>query len=190
MPQSFELNPIFLQSGDPETEDVETLHAPGTLGARITIRQPSGQGTQSTLHANYRHKRYQLVHSDSAMTVPQFANAVAWWSANAPGQGDYLVTTSPTRRGRVAGRFCRAITKAGNYCCIQIGGWGKIKFVDAPTAVPTVVGMQVIGSATAGKADCLAVGAAATYESLGLSAGVYDAAQAECIVDLDLPETV
>lgn len=186
MPQSFELNPIFLQSGDPETEDVATLHAPGTLGARITIRQPSGAGTQAAANASYRHKRYQLVQSDSAMTVPQFANAVAWWA----NQGTYLVTTSPTLRGRVAGRFCRAVTCAGNYCCIQIGGWGMIKFVDAPTAVPTTAGQQVIGSATAGKADCLAVAAAATYESIGVSCGVYQPVTAEGLVDLQIPETV
>lgn len=186
MPQSFELNPIFLQSGSPELEDTPTLHAPGTLGARITIREPAGAGTPAATSANYRHKRYQLVKTDSTMTTPPFANAVARWAS----QGDYLVTTAATRRGRVAGRFCRAVTTLGNYCCIQIGGWGKIKFVDAPTAVPDATGLQVIGSATAGKADCLAAGTAPTYEALGVSCGTYDAANAECLVDLQIPETV
>jgi hypothetical protein len=185
-PQVFELNPIFLQSGNPETEDVDTLQAPGTLGARFTVRQPSGAGTPGSTTANYRPKRYQLVRTDSTMATPAFANAVAMWSD----QANYLVTTAVANRGMVAGRFCRAVSKVGNYCCIQIGGWGKIKFVDAPTATPTAAGLMVIPSATAGKADCLAAGTAPTYDAVGRSVGVYDAAQAECLVDIGVPETV
>ena len=186
MPQVYELNPIFLQSGDPETEDTATLQAPGTLGARFTVRQPAITGTLVTTNANYRHKRYQLVQTDSGMALPPFANAVAWWSD----QGRYIVTTLPTLRGRIAGRFCRAVATLGDYCCIQIGGWGVVKFVDAPTAQPTTAGLDVIGSATAGKADCLAAASAPTYALLGVSCGTYDAPNAQCLVDLQVPETV
>ena len=184
MPNIFELPPVFLQSGDPETENVASLHAPGTLGARFTVKQPtrSAAGVEDG-----RYKRYQLIRTDSTMTVSPFRGAVAWWSDKT----QYMVTTSPTAlgRGRIAGVFQNAIS-LGYYGCIQIGGPATVKFVDAPTASPTVAGLFVIPSGTAAKADCLGAGSSATYPTLGVSAGVYNGAAAEGVVDLDVPETV
>jgi hypothetical protein len=176
--------PLYLQSGDPESEDVSSLLYPGMLGDRLTIKQPGPPGAAGA--EDYRYKTYQLVQVDSTVTTAPFRGAVAWWSDKTR----YLVTTSPTAlgRGRIAGVFQNAIT-AGNYGCIQTQGPGTVKFVDAPTAAPTVAGLIVIPSATAGKADCLAAGSAATYPALGVSAGVYNAAAAEAVVDLDVPET-
>ena len=187
MPQVFELNPLFLQTGDPEKEAVDTLHAPGTLGARMTVTQPPGPGTPGA--ENYRPKRYQIVKTDSTMAVSPFKGATAWWSD----QANYVVTTAATNRGRVAGVFQNPATypiTKGQYCCIQIGGPGIVKFVDAPTAVPDATGLIVIPSATAGKADCLAAGTAETYPAIGRTAGAYDAANAEAVVDIAIPETV
>ena len=65
-----------------------------------------------------------------------------------------------------------------------------MKFVDAPTATPDATGLIVVPSATAGKADCLAAGSAATYPRIGRSAGTYNAPNATCIVDLDIPEVL
>jgi len=184
MPNIFELPPVYLQSGDPETENVATLHAPGTLGARFTVKQP----TRSAAGAeDGRYKRYQLIRTDSTMTVSPFRGAVAWWSDKT----QYLVTTSPTAlgRGRIAGVFQNAIT-LGYYGCIQIGGPATVKFIDAVAVAPTVAGLFVIPSATAAKADTLAAGTAASYPALGVTAGVYNAAAAEAVVDLNVPETV
>lgn len=184
MPNIFELPPVYLQSGDPEAENVATLHAPGTLGARFTVKQP----TRSAAGAeDGRYKRYQLIRTDSTMTVAPFRGAVAWWSDKT----QYLVTTSPTAlgRGRIAGVFQNAIT-LGNYGCVQIGGPATVKFIDAVATPPTVAGLFVIPSATAAKADTLAAGTAASYPPLGVTAGVYNAAAAEGVVDLDVPETV
>jgi hypothetical protein len=183
MPNRWEMPPVYLQSGDPESENVASLWAPGTLGARFTVIQP----TRSAAAAEAgRSKTYQLVQTDSTMTVNPFAGAVAWWSDKTK----YLVTTSPTAlgRGRIAGVFQNAITP-GYYGCVQTHGPATVKFIDAVTAQPTAAGLIVIPSATAAKADCLAAGSAATYPILGYSSGVYDAVNATAVVDLDVPET-
>jgi len=176
--------PVYLQSGDPEQENTPTLPYPGLLGTRFFVTQPSRAAVGAEAG---RAKGYQLIKTDSTMSVAPFLGAVAWWSDKT----QYLVTTTVTTlgRGRVAGVFQNAITP-GNFGCVQIKGPATTKFVDAPTANPTVAGLFVIPSATNGKADCLAAGSAATYPPLGVSAGVYDAAQAQGVVDLDVPETV
>ena len=183
MPNRWEMPPVYLQSGDPETENTPTLHAPGTLGARFTVIQP----TRSAAGAEAgRSKTYQLIRTDSTMTVAPFAGAVAWWADKT----QYLVTTSPTAlgRGRIAGVFQYAIS-LGYYGCIQTHGPATVKFIDAVASAPSVAGLFVIPSATAGKADTLAAGTAATYPTLGVTAGAYDAPNATAVVDLDVPET-
>jgi hypothetical protein len=174
---------VFLASGDPEQENIPVLKYPGQLGMRLTVTQPSraAVGAESG-----RSKTYQLVRTDSTMTTNPFVGAVAWWSDKT----QYLVTTSPTAlgRGRIAGVFQNAITP-GNYGCIQTGGPATVKFIDAVNTNPTAAGLFVIPSATAGKADTTAAGIAATYPVLGVTVGVYDAAQAQGVVDLDVPQT-
>lgn len=184
MPNDNTLQPMYIRSGDPETENEASLAYPGMLGGRVTMRQPSFGGPVGA--EEYRFKTYQLIQADSTMAVNPFRGAVAWWSDKTK----YLVTTAVTAlgRGRVAGAFQNAITP-GNYGFIQTKGPATVKFVDAPTAQPTVAGLIVIPSATAGKADCLAAGSAATYPALGVSAGIYNAAATEAVVDLDVPET-
>lgn len=183
MPNRWEMPPVYLQSGDPETENTPTLSYPGLLGARFTVIQPSR--TAAGAEAG-RSKSYQLIQTDSTMSVAPFQGAVAWWADKTK----YLVTTSVTAlgRGRIAGVFQNAIT-AGNYGCVQTHGPATVKFIDAVTAAPTAAGLFVIPSATNAKADCLAAGTAATYPALGVSAGVYDAGNALGVVDLDVPET-
>lgn len=182
-PQGWMMPPVFLQSGDPEQENNVTLAYKGQLGMRFTVIQPSrsAPGAESG-----RSKGYQIVRTDSTMTVAPFLGAVAWWSDKT----QYLVTTSPTAlgRGRIAGVFQNAITP-GNYGCVQVEGPATVKFIDAVASAPTAAGLFVIPSATAGKADTLAAGTAATYPTLGVTAGVYDAAQAQGVVDLDVPVT-
>jgi hypothetical protein len=177
------MQPVYLQSGDPENENTPTLAYPGLLGARFTVIQPnrSPAGAEAG-----RSKTYQLIQTDSTMTVAPFLGAVAWWADKTK----YLVTTTVTTlgRGRIAGVFQNAITP-GYYGCVQTEGPATVKFVDAPVAAPTAAGLFVIPSATNAKADCLAAGTAATYPPLGVSSGVYDAAQALAVVDLDVPQT-
>lgn len=182
-PQRWEQPAMYLQSGDPEQENTPTLYAPGLLGARFTVTQPSRSAVGAEAG---RSKRYQLIRTDSSMTVAPFLGAVAWWSDKT----QYLVTTTVTTlgRGRIAGVFQNAITP-GNYGCVQVEGPATVKFIDAPTATPTAAGLFVIPSATNGKADCLAAASAATYPALGVSASAMNLGDNTAIVDLNVPET-
>lgn len=183
MPNDFHLQPVYLQSGDPEEENTETLHAPGTLGARFTVIQPSRNPPGAE---DGRSKTYQLIRTDSTMAVAPYKGAVAWWADKT----QYMVTTDPTvlGRGRVAGVFQNAITR-GNYGCVQTQGPATVKFVDAVNTDPTEAGLFVVPSGTAGKADTTAAGTAATYPTLGITSGAYVGALAEGVVDLDVPQT-
>jgi len=190
MPNRWEMPPVYLQSGDPEKEAVTTLHAPGTLGSRFTVKQPTSTPPGPE---DGRFKTYQLVQTDSSMTVTPFKGAVAWWSDKTR----YLVTTSPTAlgRGRIAGVFQNdeavAPIAPGQYTCIQQRGPGSVKFIDAVViGSVNTAGNFVIPSATAGKADVIAAGSPATYPVLGYTAGALQGGTALAVVDLDVPDTV
>lgn len=183
-PSGWNQQPVYLQSGNPETEDNVSLLYRGQLGVRFfnTNPQRSAPGADAG-----RSKGYQVVRTDSTMSVSPFPGAVAWWSDKT----QYLVTTDPTKlgRGRIAGVFRNSPVK-GNYTCIQVEGPCPVKLVDAPTAAPTAnSGQYIIPSATAGKADCLAVAAAATYQPLGVVAGALNLGDNTIITDLDVPVT-
>jgi len=183
MPNNYVQQGVFLTPGDPNSMDDAKLYAPGTLGARFIVKQPTSGAAGAVAS---RFKGYQIVQTDSTMGVGSFPGAVGWWSDKTK----YLVTTDPTKlgRGRVAGVFNNASVK-GNFTCIQWLGPCTVKFVDAPVAAPTAAGLIVIPSATAAKADCLAAGSSATYPQLGYSAGALNAGDQTAIVDLDVPET-
>lgn len=182
-PNNWGMQPVYLQSGDPESENASVLSYPGLLGARFTVKQPSRSPAGAE---DGRSKTYQLIQTDSTMTVAPYKGAVAWWSDKTK----YLVTTTVTTlgRGRIAGVFQNAIS-LGNYGCVQTHGPATTKIIDAPTASPLVAGLFVIPSATNGKADVLAAGSAATYPPLGVTASTMNLGDNTCIVDLDVPET-
>ena len=194
MPIRWEMPPVYLQSGDPEKENVRTLHAPGQLGSRFTIKQPTGAGTPgavtSTTGDAYLYKRYQIVRSDSAMTASPGLGDVAWWSD----KPNYVVTNvyAAGRRGQVAGVFQNnqltyPITP-GYYCCVQIGGRAMTRFTDGDA--PDASGLFVIPGAADGRSSILTAGTAATYPVLGRTASGPIGGQSLCYVDLDVPETV
>lgn len=176
-------NPImYMSTGDPETVDDTVLRYPGQLGSECTVKQPGPPGSPSG--QDYREKTYKYVQTDSSMAVAPFLGALAFW-AHAT---NYLVTTNPATlgRGRVAGVFQNAII-AGHYGFIQIKGPARVKFVDAPAAAPSAAGLEVIPSATSGKADTMAAGTAATYPVLGVTSSTLFGGTAEALVELDVP---
>jgi hypothetical protein len=176
-------HPMYIRSGNPETENEATLHYPGMLGKKVVLDQP--KRTAAGVEAG-RSKEYQFIHTDSSMTVSPFAGAVAWWAVRAT----YQVTTDPTTlgRNRVAGVFQNAITP-GNYGFIQTGGPATVKFIDAVTvANVTVEGNPVIPSATAGKADTTAIGTAATHTEMGRTASILNGGPVEAVVELSIPD--
>lgn len=184
MPNSFFNQAIFLPGGDPEAVNEASLLYPGQLGNRFRFINPPRSAPNNTTGAGTS-KAYQLVKTDSTMTVAPYSGAVAWFA----NQAQYLVTTTAATpgRGRVAGIFRNAVTP-GNYTCIQVGGLGTVKMIDAVTAAPTVAGLIVVPSSTNAKADTLAAGSAATYPIIGRTAGAYDAPAATALVDIDVPE--
>jgi hypothetical protein len=175
--------PLYLPNGqDPAQFNIaeSDWRYPGMIGGSCTI--VLGAGTAADPRGS---KTIQLVRTDSTMTVAPFNGAVAWWQNRLT----YKVTTDATNRGQIAGVFLGAVT-AGRLGIIQTKGrHGTVKFVNAPVATPTAAGLIVIPSATNAKADCLAAGSAATYPQLGVSSGTYNAAEATCTVDLDVPQT-
>jgi hypothetical protein len=187
MPNRYEQPAFFLQSGDPETENVPALSYPGQLGVRFTVIQPSRGvvGVEAV-----RSKRYQLIRTDSTATVAPFFGAVAWWSDKT----QYVVTTtSPSvavGRNRIAGVFQNSITP-GNFGCVQIEGPASTKLVDGVNQGNVVAGAYIIPSSTNAKADVVATATAPTQTPLGTVASPlsFNTADLTVVVDLNVPET-
>lgn len=181
MPNNIRQQPMWIETGDPETVDVATLQEPGQLGGKVTIKQParSAAGVEAG-----RPKTYQLVQTDSTMTVAPYIGAVAVWSDKAA----YKVTTNVTNRNRPAGVFQNAITP-GNYGFIQTGGPASVKVLDADAGA-AAIGDAIIVSSTNAKATRVAVGTAPTHVPLGWVAGPplsVNAPEALVVTDLDVP---
>lgn len=194
MPNSWFSQPVYIPGGNPETmNEPEDRVKAGQIGTRFFYNIParSAPGVDSQTLATGAAglpKGYKMVRTDSSMAVAPFDGAVAWYE----NQALERVTTSPTAlgRGRTAGVFRTAVTP-GNICCVQIKGKGKVKFIDAVVvANVTDDGNFVIPSATAGKADVLAAGTAASYPPLGRSAGTLQGGTSEAIVDLDVDDVL
>lgn len=185
MPNNIRIQPLYLPNSSnpadfniPESE----WRYPGMIGGTATfVFGVAGSSTNPK-----GSKNVQLVRTDSTMTTAPFDGATAWWKNKLT----YQTTTDPTsRRGAVAGVYLGNITP-GRLAIIQTGGrHGQVKFIDAVTSAPDASGKIVIPSSTAGKADCLGAGTAATYPPMGTTAGTYNAAAATCAVDLNIPQT-
>ncbi len=167
---------IYVSTGDPTSVNEPTPYAPGQLGKEITVFNSTnvspGQGA----------KTFKYVQVDSTSASP-YLGSVAFWSD----RDNFKVTLAATNRGQVAGAFQASFPAPGNFGYIQTGGPATVKFVDAPTAAPAATGGFVIGSATAGKADCIAAGTASTWKPLGNANGAINAGDqtAEVILTLD-----
>jgi hypothetical protein len=182
--QNLRTQPLYLPNdADPTQFNVpeSDWRYPGMIGGTATFVF----GTAGSATNPRGSKNVQLVRTDSTMTTAPYSGASAWWKNKLI----YQVTTDPTsRRGQIAGVFLGPVTP-GRLAIIQTGGrHGQVKFIDAVTSTPDATGKIVIPSATAGKADCLAAGTAATYPALGVTAGTYDAVNAVCAVDLNIPQ--
>jgi len=186
--------PLYIQSGDPETvsDSPTKIYAIGQAGKYVTVKQPGPAGSPAGQAEDYRDKTYRYVLTDSTMSTAPYVGALAWWAD----KSRYKVTTSPTatNRAQVAGVFCNATT-LGNWVFVQTSGPGTVKFVDAPTAA-IAVGTNVIPSATTGKADNIAAGTATGWPIIGYVASdpaaptspSGNAAAMTYVVDLFIPE--
>jgi hypothetical protein len=191
-PSRFEQPTVYLQSGDPEGENNPTLAYPGQLGIRFTMISPQRGAPGTASGTAGRSKRYQLVKTDSTMTVAPFPGATAYWGD----KSQYVVTTNnPTNaygRNRVAGRFCNLVTP-GNITCVQIGGPGIMKLIDGVTQANVLPGAYVIADPAGAnaKAQVTATGTAPVTQPFGTVASPlnFNTAALEVMVDLNVPET-
>lgn len=178
----------FFSTGDPTTSIESTPYAPGMLGSSVTVK--SDRATPGATAGRVR--TWQYVQGDSGMATAPFLGAVMWWFDKTK----YQVTTDPTvlGRGNVAGIAqtpAGTAFPAGSFFWIQRQGPGTVKLINGETATPTATNaLQIIPSATAGKADAMAAGTAATYPVLGVSAAAKSLADNTVVVNLDVPETV
>lgn len=155
-------NPYMPNGGKPEDTNIPlaSFRYPGQLGTLHTALYKDADGVT-------RSKTFMLVKTNATLATAPENGGVAWWSD----QDNFEVTTLATSRGRVAGVFLAAIS-VSSVCFIQVGGRHPgVRLIGAPTAAASAAGLVVVPSATAGQADCLAAGTAATYPQLGLSVG-------------------
>jgi hypothetical protein len=188
MPSVFEQNAVHLQSGNPNTEDVATLHAPGTLGARFSMQHPTSRASAATPP---RTKRYQIVRVDPLAAAAVKAGQPLYWSDRA----NYVVTTAGgTLLNQVAGIANNVITR-GNYGCIQFGGPAYVRGSDADVTTNAVAGDTFVGGATdlavrvaAGTAPgVVAIGTVVSPKTTDVTGG---AGNQKILVDLLLPDAV
>lgn len=186
MPYNIRQQPIFISTGDPETVNDPTLQYPGQLGMRATIAQPTRVASVGA--ESGRAKTYQLIQTDSTMTVAPYVGAVA---CRASSTNPYLVTTNVANRNMGMGVFQNAITP-GNYGFIQVEGPASVKMIDSVMG-SLAAGDSIIVSATNAKADRVALGTAPTHVPLGRVAGPTistSPSEALVVVDLAVPDTV
>jgi hypothetical protein len=173
MPNNNTQQAVYLQSGSAANENrAADGYSGGQLGIRFTI---APQGSQEG-------QEWQLVQNDSTMAVVPTRGAVAWWLDRTK----FLVTTAVATagRGNVAGVY-QGPSDVGNICCIQRKGLAQVQ---PGTGTPSTLGLIVVPSATAAKADALAAGTAASYPSLGRTVGATSATETglfPCMLNVD-----
>ncbi len=132
----------YFATGNPETEEMTTLYAPGMLGCCAQYDKGGISGPPNICV-------YQLV---LLAAVSQVVGNVMTWSD----KGAWTVTNATAANGNVAG-IGRKIAGPSTYVWIGKKGDLGVLFVAAPTVAPSALGLPVVQSdATAGKADCLA----------------------------------
>ena len=155
--QKFIQSPYFA-TGDPETEEMTTLYAPGMLGCLADFDRGSNNVCQ-----------YQLV--QQAASIAGVVGSVLVWSA----KGTYTVTTLVTNINHVAGIGEKIVATAATFIWVVKHGDRSVLVVDSPTGTASAVGEPVVVSSTNGKANVLAVGTAPVAGAyIGNSLGAQD----------------
>lgn len=150
----------YFATGDPETEEMTTLYAPGMLGCAAQFDRGGAAGPPNICV-------YQLV--KMAAVVGAIGNVLTWSD-----KGAWTVTNAATN-GNLAG-VLEKVTAASSYVWIVKKGDRPVLFVDAPTAATSTAGLPAVAdSGTAGKANCLArANAAGPFPYIGTTLGAQD----------------
>lgn len=151
--------PMFL-TGNPETELLTSLYAPGTLGMFCEFNQ----GTSSAPNIC----RYRLVKLASSITTTIGAPLV-WTDKSA-----FTVSNIVANRAQLAG-IARIVAAAAEYIWILTNGDREVHLIDSPTSAADAAGKPVVmDPSTAGKADVLALTTAPTIARIGSTLGTQD----------------
>lgn len=133
----------YFATGNPETEEMTTLYAPGMLGCVAEFDQGGITGPPNICS-------YQLVLQDTAIQCA--VGNVLYWKT----KSSYSVTTVRTT-GNLAGIARIAAAAAATYIWMLKHGDRTVLFIAAPTVAPSANGLPVVAAdGTNGKADCLA----------------------------------
>jgi hypothetical protein len=163
MPLNRYIQSPYFATGNPETEEMTTLYAPGMLGLLAEFDQGLLAGPPNPCV-------YQLV--KQATGVQGVVGNVMYWATKSA----WTVTTTATNTGQLAG-ICRiAAAASATYIWILKKGDRNVLFIDAPTVAPDATGLPVMGvTATAGKADSKALATApAPWPVIGTTLGAQD----------------
>src|SRR5262245_34001227 len=127
MPSTLEQNAVYIQSGDPNTENAAALMEPGQLGARFSIMYPTSRATPNSPANAPRARGYQIVQVDAAAAAAPKAGQPVYWTDRV----NYKVTTAGgTALNALAGIINNAATR-GNFVCIQQKGPCLVRASDA-----------------------------------------------------------
>jgi hypothetical protein len=141
MPSVLEQNAVYIQSGNPDTENAATLHAPGQLGARFSMQHPTSRASGAPVP---RSKRYQYVLLDAAAAAAPKAGQPVYWSDRSL----YKVTTAGgATLNQVAG-VINSVATRGNYVCVQQGGPCLVRASDANVTAAVAGADMIAGGAT------------------------------------------
>ncbi|PYQ25325.1 MAG: hypothetical protein DMF56_27825 [Acidobacteria bacterium] len=177
MPQGGFIQSPYFATGNPETEEMTTLYAPGMLGCRAEFDQGLLAGPPNRCV-------YQLVKAYTSIT-PVVGNVLYWVT-----KSSYTVTTTATNLGNLAGIARIAAAAAAEYIWICKKGDRDVLFIDAPTVAPDATGLPVVGVvATAGKADAKALATGAIpWPAIGATLGAQDGTTKLASVRINIPD--
>jgi hypothetical protein len=177
MPQAGWIQSPYFASGNPESEEMTTLYAPGMLGLRAEFDQGLLAGPPNRCV-------YQLVKVTTSIT-PVVGNVLYWVAKSA-----FTVTTATTTFGNLAGIARIAAAAAATYIWICKKGDRDVLFIDSPTVACDATGLPVVGVvATAGKANSLALATGAIpWPAIGTTLGAQDATSKLASVRINIPD--
>lgn len=166
----------YFATGNPETEEMTTLYAPGMLGCCAQFDQGGISGPPNVCE-------YQLVKQYTA--IQGVVGSVFTWQT----KSSYTVTNAALS-GNVAGIGEIAAGTAASYIWILKKGDRSVLFVDAPASAPSTAGKPVVASdTTAGKADCLALSETqAAFPVLGTTLSTQDGTSKLATVRVNIPD--
>lgn len=153
-----------------------TLYAPGMLGC-------IGEWDAGGISGPPNLCEYQLVLQNTS--ISGVMGNVMYWAD----KGAFKVTTTQTNTGQLAGICRKVVVTAATYIWILKHGTRDVLLIDSPTSAADATGKPVVGiTATAGKADVLALATAPQPVLIGRCVGAQDGTSKLASVIVNIPD--